>query len=392
MSETPQLSVSIHGTERRLRGITQYSLDSGYTTPTDAFSVTIARDTDSGDDSLEWLIDNLLAPCELLINGASQMLGRIEKLSGGSKGASVTISGRDYLSDLIECHADPTYKIAEQATLASFILDLAGPVGIRNVGHDGDFGMRNIRTGRGIASPASPEFAELALKDHKISPGDGILETFEKICARHGCTVQPGPDRQTLVLSAPNYTQQVSGSLRRALKSGGNIIEGSAERDLSSFPTLLIASGKGGGAAEARSPLNVEYDLEALSENFNTELSKIVENCVTDRVKPGTVGDPNLLYRLHVYDDKDAKTPDQLTRSARRRISEFLKPTLSYGCTVQGHENPDGGLWAVDTMLQVRDELWAVDEPLWVANRTFGFDNGGAVTRLELWRPGTYQL
>lgn len=388
VQDYPLFEVRVPGRDR-LQGVTNFSIDSSFVVPTDGYNFTMAVDSHE-DTRVEEVLSLILQPCELLMDGASQMLGWLEFPEMGD--GSLTFSGRDYFCNLVEGHVDPAYTIPDQATLGQVLLELMGPIGIDTLVGDDDVPMRNIRTGKVIGSNNRPlDFKELKLKEINPKGGKGLWELIEDIATRHGCTVQPGPDRRTAVLCAPNYKQETSGKLYRYVKSGGNIISGTASRNFSTFPTCMLARGKGGGAAEARSALDKEYDIGGLAENFNAELARIIdERCVTTRQKLGTIGDPNKLYRFHVYEDTDAKTIEQLERSSRRRMSELLRPTLVFKCTVAGFHNPAGGVWAINTMLKVQDEKTGINEPMWVASRKFNF--APQTTEMELWRPATYQI
>jgi prophage tail gpP-like protein len=138
-------------------------------------------------------------------------------------------------------------------------------------------------------------------------------------------------------------------------------------------------------------------DMEKLAgSNYSDELASILSDATTSkRIKSGEfLEDPRLLYRLHTYEDQQAKTRDQLESSSLRRLAELLKPTLRYTCTVQGHRDPhSGSLWAVNTIAEVSDDIEQVQEALWCVSRTFRFTAGsGRTTQLEFWRPSTFQI
>lgn len=387
MREQPHLRVILERTGERLRGIAGYSIDSAFTTSSDSFEVKVAREDEHTRDDIKGLE---LEPVELILDGASQLLGRIE-ISDIDHPVS-TFQGRDYIAECLECHIDPTFKVAEGMSIADVILGAASPVGISVVVDSEDIQMRNIRTGRNIQTGRSDNaFIEAKLKDFKGQPGQGIYELFNQVGARHGFTVQAANSRDTLALSAPNFKQPVSGRLRRTF-SGGNVQNARAVRNYSTFPTRMIARGKGGSASETRTPLTVEYPLDELAENFNAEIAAIIgDHTNSERIKPGQVGDPRELYRFHLYDDETAQTHAQLERSARRRLSELLRPTLIYTCTVEGHWTSDGDLFGIDTILHVSDQVAFIDEPLWVQARKFYYADR-PLTDLELWRPSTYVL
>jgi|1185.fasta_scaffold04371_2 hypothetical protein len=98
------------------------------------------------------------------------------------------------------------------------------------------------------------------------------------------------------------------------------------------------------------------------------------------------------VYKPLFYRDKDSRNDEQLNYSVRRVIAEKLRATLTYNCTVRGHVEPkSGATWAVDTLVNVRDEVEDVNEAMWILERTFENDGtSGPVTHLSMVRPGSF--
>ncbi len=62
-------------------------------------------------------------------------------------------------------------------------------------------------------------------------------------------------------------------------------------------------------------------------------------------------------------------------------------------CTVSGHVDPiSGGVWSVGAMAQVNDSVARVHEALWISRRTLRYTSEGAMTDLEMIRPGTWEI
>lgn len=418
---TPSLKVVLERTGEPFRQIAEYSIESSYLVSADAFSFTAVE----RESTRSRLFGNELEPVELTIDGAPQMFGRIE-VTGPAGTLARSMQGRDYLSELVECHIDPSYKLGDGDTVERAILQACSPCGITTVLSGRDVLLANARSGRSIdRKGAGKDKRKEKLKPFKVNPGEGTYELINRIAARHHSTIQPALSRDTISLEAPDYSQAATYRLIRRYEGGrNNIVSASAKRDYSSFPTLFIANGYSGGAKKSRTRKPIvndlsflrwtpgsgkkrakpnpgsgvsAYDMEALaSAGYSDEIAEILSDATTStRYKPGEVNpDPRILYRLHTYDDKQAKTAEQLESSAQRRLAELLKPTLMYTCTVQGHRDPhSGALWAVNTIAEVSDEIEQVEEPLWCASRTFRYSpGGGRTTDLEFWRPSTFQI
>jgi prophage tail gpP-like protein len=385
----PDLVVRFEGLAKSTSRIKSWSIDSQYLTSTDGFEF------EAFDPSLPRRLE--LQPVELMLGDSQQVIGRVDATITGRNGTAITCRGRDYLSDLVECHIDPSLVIRQGETLGGAIRLAASPVGIDTVLDNSDASLRNARTG-GRAGKRPPSFfQQLELEDLRPSPELGAFEFCSRIAARHGATIQPSTKRSTLMLSAPDYEQQPSYAIRRRIgaSSGNNIISAEATRDYSSIPSYMLFTSKSFTRGGSSLPASVTYDVMEVAESYAGELYQATAQVlVTGRRKPpgGQLGQSQL-YRLRYQQDNDSKNLAQLQRVALRQMSEFLKETLIYSVSLRGHVDPNSGLyWAVDTIVDVDDEVADVREQMWVASRTFRFDeSGGATTDLELWRKGAFQ-
>lgn len=415
--ERQLLSVYLEAMGTRTDKVKGYRIDSSYTTSTDGFQFTLL-------DFERDLVDELeLQPVELLIDGKSTLVGRIE-VTERRDDSSVVCSGRDYLSELVTCSADPTLKLKEEQTLLDALLYACGPIGITGVVGEEDVGLRNIRTGVNIRGGRPDQsFKEAKLADYKVNPGETLWDFCNRLCARHGCTMQPGTQRTQLVLSEPNYLQEPTCTLVRKLKPApgahNTITSATCRRDYSSWPTHLMTVGKFGSGGLPKETETAEIGwLASTGQKFemllkgadddtggNTAASQETVKSLDlhtstsfDLIHPGRIKpmDPPRagyrLYRLLYHRDTDSKNMAQLARVAMRLMAERLKDTLRYECTVRGHADPQtGALYSENTIAMVEDEATGVSEKLWVESRTFEqAENGAASTALVLWRPFTF--
>lgn len=394
-----KLLIRFEQLERETNRVESWQIESSYMTSTDAWEA-VLYDTDRTK-----LFDLELQPVELLVNGASQLLGRVDRTEFGNNGSSVTITGRDYLADMVECNVDPSLKVTGGDELFAVITLACSPIGIDTVVSDDDIAMREIRSGipikrRGKGRGTTRKGKHL--KDYKPHPGEGIYQYLNRIIARFGCTIQPGPDRQTLVICAPRYDQDPAYNIVRTddptRSARNNVISSHAVRDFSKFPTYTLVTGTqvqdtgaGVGAVQA-------FDMSVLAQEFNDELGRILlETVIPGRRKPGE-GASRLgfdqVYRLLYYRDEACRDQSQLTQISRRIIAERLKDTLEYSVTLRGHTDPKtGAVWSVDTIAQVDDVICNVHEPLWIASRTLSFSQSeGATAQLKCLRPHAFEI
>lgn len=404
--DTP-LVVYVEGDNfRELTRIKSWSIDSDYLTSTDGFEFVAV------DDNLDVLRDLEAQPVRLTVGGATQLVGRIDDTSRGDDGLAVTCSGRDYIADLVECNIDPTLVVKEKETLGGVILKACAPIGITKIAPLSDVAtMLDIRQGvpgktrthrNGSAGGnRTKEFKDINLEDLKPDIGQGIYEFLNPICMRHGCTIQPTHQRDTLLVAGPFYDQEAGFKIIRSRADVGtsnNIVSATVRRSYASFPTMVIVQGQGAPrSGETTAGTQETIDTWAEAQHFGGELARTLNSITwTGRRKPGTTEALPIdkIYRLNVFRDDKARNPDQISNAARRLFAEHLKKTLEYHVKIRGHIDPvTGALWTHDTIVSVNDDVCDVHEDLWVQSRRFTYNqNDGPFTELVCIRPGSFEI
>lgn len=415
-----------------LKGIEEYSIDSAYMTSTDAFSFKAYN------SNLLYLRGMELSRVTISIDGIQILRGRIDSSEiGGDTGSSVTFQGRDYISDMVECNLDPAVALSEQMTLEQAIKIAAGPVGISEVSFDAAR-WRNARVGAQVETRVGTRsFQNAPLKDYKANPGEGIYEFLNRLCVRFGCTMQPTTEYNTILLDAPDYLQESSYYVRRTLEhpnsATNDILSASVRRDYSKFPTVVLVSGKTGGASEARTTIAaknpsapggllgkafdatfapffgasatpIPADVEAVSgeatsvPNIQQTLEALLppsNTYITERIAPRSGFVPkNPMYRLMYLRDNLAKDAKQVQNIAARKAAERFKDSLQYSITLQGHrDRVTNRMYAVNTIIGVYDELCDIEERLWIEKCTYTYSPAeGAKTHLVCWRPDSFAI
>jgi len=436
----PSVAVEFEQSNLTTFRLINYTIESAYMTSADAFSFTLYEEDITQLRNLE------LQPVSLYIDGNLQVRGRIEVTeTGQGPGLAVKCSGRDYIADLVECHVDPALAITDKMKLDQVVKLAAKPVGIDAVSFDASV-WRNERAGKAISSPLGVRsFQNAPLKDYKANPGEGIFQFLARLCARFGCTLQPTMQRNSVLLGAPDYVQEVGYRVSRSRtnpqSAHNNVLRAVAKRDYSKFPTVVLVTGKAGGAAAQRTTTAAtSYQpgvIERLQNSFlhksfggnyaipqqavavakaasadlgpqqaTTIPSNIEETIyallpegvpiISQRIPPKTTTPTPVgaLYRLFYMRDTLSKDANQVMNAAARAAAERLKDALQYEITFLGHKDPETGrTYAVDTVIDVQDDICGVNELMWVERVAFNYEQGsGATTTVTCWRPGSFGI
>jgi hypothetical protein len=294
-------------------------------------------------------------------------------------------------------------------------LQAVGVYGITKLFADGGL-SRNLRTGIvPFSGKPAKDFKEAKLEDYNPQDGQGEYQYLEAIVARHGFTVQPVGSRDGIAVVAPELQQGPTFALVRHADAGkpGNLTEQSkASVDYEEAPTVVIAKGRAankGSTAPSmdrewgtfdKSPVNLgkNHDVQrTITDSFGegaTNLFKIVAQRRSEKKR-----DPNIyaydqpVYIPLYYEDKDSKNIEQLERVVLRVISDQVRPTLIYEAHMLGHTDPlTGGMYGIDVVASVTDEIEDVDEALWAMDRIFENSGSGPMTTLKLVRKETVAL
>jgi prophage tail gpP-like protein len=398
-----RLTVEIEGAGVVTDRIISYRINTQYTTPTDSWEFVVFSEDDPKRLRRRF---RPLQPVKLSIAGRQQLIGRIDGTVGtGESGALLKVHGRDYLADLVDSSVDPSFQIKKGQDIGAFLLELLKPWGITTV--FGNFNLtRNVMSGRKpfTKNPAR-SYKSAKLEDTKASENQAVFEFGNQVVARQAFTLQPAGTRDAICVDAPNYEQAPLYTLSRP----GNLISGTADRNYAGVPTVTIARGRGGGSDAGKQSPGAKKEYPTFDRSGPSQISKTaeVQHAITSDEGVVVVResrfDPKArqtkvfgfdfpVYKPAFFRDRDSRNDEQLDYAVRRFIAEKLRETLIYTCSVRGHVDPvSGATWTVDTLAHVRDEIEDVDEPLWIAERTFTNDgSSGPMTELVLVRPGSY--
>jgi len=410
-NETPLVVYLEAQNDRTITRIKSWSIDSDFLVSTDGFEFTAV------DNDPEALRQLECEPVRLTVGGALQLVGRIDQSSRGDDGYAVTYSGRDYISDLVECNIDPTFVIKEKMTLGEAIIAGCAPVGIKGIVDESDVNVLiDIRqgipgktkrrrgkkgSGKNQGGNRSKDFKDATLEDLKPDIGQGMYEFFSPLCARHGCTIQPTHQRDLVYVGGPFYDQDPQFTIIRMRKDDqnvNNVATATARRDFSSIPSMIITQGQGAPrAGDKITKSNLILDTWFEAGAFGGELGDILGRLpYSGRREPGTTETLPIdrFYRLNVFRDDRAKNEEQVANAQRRLFADHLKRSLEYRVRLRGHVDPNtGAIWTIDTIVYVYDEVCDIlGENLWIQSRKLSYGPQGAFTDLVCIRPGSFEI
>lgn len=413
-----QLTLEFESTGERWDRITEYEIEDSFLVPSDSWQVTVY---DPDPVKLRRLF-RPLEPVRLYLGDRLQVIGRIDGTQGVGRGSTaLRVWGRDYIADLVNPNIDPSVRVTNQMTLADALLEGLRVFGIDTI--EGDVEQARAQTmgpvkyrerPAGIQSyveslqPDTRAMVEQLpqqvvrtpitekVPDAKPRDGEGAFEWADRLAARAGFTIQPGSSRNAIAVVAPDYRADAVFNFSRP----GNIEEATARRDYGDLPTVVITSARAvTSGLEAKGQWR---EIRAAGDESPASLWQTEEGrrilmevgIVAARMRPGTSIAPPLCYRPLYHRDDDAKTAEQLERSARRMLADRMRRTLEYRCIVTGHQDPvSGSTYAVNVMASVVDDVEDVNEILWACERRLSYQPGrGEQTELTLIRPASFVL
>lgn len=323
----PTLCVAGHMHRDWLR----YSVDSGFFTPADGWSVSLGLP----DGKLpSWL--ELWAEVELAFDGVVALTGRIDHIrhSVNTKGHSLDLSGRDKAGMLLDCSA-PIF-VTQQVTLPELIATVVRPLGIDSIE------VNSLST--------------LLFQKSTVEPGMTAWQAIQEAASVNGLWPWFTPDG-TLTIDRPDYsTSPVACLTLRQSGVGNNVLE-----------------------------LNITHDIgkqysavTVLSQSQGNEISQAVTTLKSVALDPDAPFRPLLLRKGHIDNTQF------LTNIADNTINEGKLKGLTVTAKVQGHFVEPGLLWEPGQRVTIFSEPHEIDETFFLTSRTFIGSRFGTFTLLKL--------
>jgi prophage tail gpP-like protein len=324
---------------------------------------------------------------------------------GRSGGTIVDVEGRNWLSPAVDAHVDPGLRFPTQVGLDKLLLTTLGPFGVKYLAED-NYANRNAVTGSaaGSANADQPPLSAYVSTSIMPYPHEGAWAFCSRVAQRFGVWIWPAADGQTLVCSVPDYGQdpryQLVQSRDPAVSPTNNVEDFSVRASRRDQPSLILATGFGGGGAQPKATYkwgvlnpciitNESYFAAVLAAYKSVQwayafplLKSLLDGAQSPYVDPGA----RPLYLV----DKESHTGASLFAFLLRELSLRTRKALTATYTVMGHRL-GGQAICVDTIIDVQDDYGRLHAPMWVAGVRYHMAPGqtGGRTTIELLRPGT---
>ena len=405
----------------------QYSYNSHFLTPTDGWSFTL------GDEVVKQsILEGIFVGqrVTLSINGHTQGDGYVDKIQingNRSSGVSVSVEGRDRFAPVVDGNIDPqNVRFNSSQSLWDVLYAVFSPYGWTvqaTIGPDAQYivsneANRNVITGEAQGVPAtklSKPIKSYQLHQLKPYPNEGNFAFAARVAQRFGLWIWLSADGRQVIIGKPDFGQAKKYDIRHKTGAAGslnNVLDYHVERHAGEMPTVIVATGFGGGGEYPRGGLkcvfpNILTGYTALGA-VRPEVQAIINaNGDGKIVLPSTESLQYLNTRaltgvstnffnsqhrpMYLHDD-ESKTLEQLENFVRREMSLRQRSALTAVYTLEGHSH-NGRPWCVDTIVNVDDDVCGIHGNMWVMSRTFTKDRmSGTRTRVELILPYTMEF
>ena len=223
------------------------------------------------------------------------------------------------------------------------------------------------RTGSGI-SPL--QVYALKVKQARVQSGETVWDFLDRHAQRLGVLMRMGPDG-VLNLLAPDYGQAPLYSLRRTI-DGESV--GAPFSGISQNPNNILSGGERYDTSSLFNRVTVSGKLRKGQDDPRTSNTITVEDASPDSLP--------FERTLRIQSDTVRGT-EELNQRGWRELAKSRMGVRVLDYEVRGHGS-NGSVFAADTVVQVRDEIVGVNDPFYVAARTFVRDENGPRTRLKL--------
>jgi prophage tail gpP-like protein len=278
--------------------------------------------------------------CVLTLDGVTVVTGYVDQVGVqySDSDHSVSVEGRDRTADLVDCSAIRPTGGWQGSTVLDIARDLARPFEV-SVVSDVDIGG------------AFPQFA--------LQQGETAFEAIERLARTRALLVTSTP-QGNLLLTRPGTTRVAT-----ALVLGQNILEGSGTLSHRERFSEYVFKGQAAGG-------------DFFSGRDASQMSAKATDPAVRRYRP--------LLVLGESQDVAASMRERALWEANVRAARSQQ--IQY--KVQGWAHSEG-LWAVNTLVTVRDPWLRLDQELLIKRVAFSLDESGSFTELELTRSDAFQ-
>ena len=410
-SENDTVVIKLPGLEKKIQNWESYSLNQNFLKPTQEWSFTVS---DEDPTYNEILVPG--AKVEISINDKIQCVGFIDKKTIGensSSGTSIQIQGRDIMASVIESTVNPHFKFSVQSSLLKFIQNILdqSPLGTElqaNKIYNSDDINFNIMTGtKRVPDPDAEDLDGKLVKKLKAHYGQGNFAFLDQILKRYGFMIWAVADGTGVIVAKHNFDNPPIFNLKVAKNQNeagqNNLMYATKVYDNTRQPTVIIASGRGGGQdsdyiAPCIVMVNELYGLD-LGGNLLPSVRNIIaeykkQSAKILPIRPKLIStrksfaSKTIAGPLYLKDD-EAQDLAQLEKFTIREMAERQQQAIQLSGTVQNHTQ-NGIPWTTNTSVNIYDEVNDTNEVYWILDKTFTKSySGGTATNLKLIKPYT---
>lgn len=395
----------------------EYQFQSDFLTPTDGFHFAI------GDEAvLGSLKKNVYVGQEvtLSVNGYVQAGGfvdrfKIKSVRGG--GSEMTIEGRDWLSPAVDAEMDPRKSYQSSNSLLDVIVGSFADYGFGGVGQilASDEVNGNIITGqkRGLKTTKTGKTPKSFI-GHQLKPypHEGVFAFCSRMSQRFGLWIWASADGLNLIVDEPDFTQKSIYTLTNRLDDTGtnNLVEAELDVNAENQPTIIVATGVGGGGDQGRASMKcivtnelygVKVDASVPNTPIVTGRASAVPEAIdfVQKILAANAGANVLSTRddfdglpyfprarprvIYLHDD-ESHTPDELAAYARRELALKQQHGFVFRSSLDGHTIGGVPIYT-NAVADVDDEVSGLKNRMWCKSRTFSLSRGGGTTSKAEW-------
>lgn len=316
-------------------------------------------------------------------------------------GVSFQVECQSVLATTYEANVDPDISKAYKSDtpVSTVILEAMSPYGF-SVLVGNSSAWREAKLGKKISKAKSAlQVDAIKHKDCQAQEGESVYAFCSRIFNRLGCALHVN-HKGELMLTAPDYEQQPSYTLVQDFDGsnpGDRMLDGFSIDDSNEgqFSECVVrgVAGDSGGQTRSTQPIGrvVTADpVVSLGSEAFAAVPRHLEDFGGHTYRSVASVAP---YKPRFIRDKNARDKDRCINVAKLVLGMAASKAYVLTCEVDGMRSKDGKVWTVDTIATVVIEAFAINEPMWILERTLVIDrNGGQKTRLKLIPVGSLVL
>lgn len=325
---------------RSFAGWTTATVSKGLQHPAGAFSLDYASRAEDGRPP-----EGIAAgeACRVLIGGTPVIGGHVDRADGGfdARSRRLTVTGRDRTADLVDCSAVNAPGSWKDRTLAQIAADLLAPFGL---------------SAETSADPGAP------FKSFALQQGETVWSALERLARFRGLLLtSDGEGRPRLIRPGARRAGFV-------LRQGGALLAASGGRDMTDRFRRYLVKGQSAGDDDVNGEAAAGPSAEAID----------------PLARPG---------RTLLIVAEEQATLASLKARAGWEASVRAARSDAWTLTVQGWRDPDGELWAADTVVRAEVPWLGLNGDVLISDVHFRLDAGGGstcsldCTPPDAWRP-----